>query len=145
MGYTMSTQVQPETALRIFAIHSHESFAMARERKDGQETPGARLARLRREKGITQVELAERLGVTQSVVSDYERDALRLNSELIVQLTQILGVSADELLGLAKPAQSNAPIKNRRLYRQLQNIERLPKRDQQALLRTIDAFLSKAQ
>ena len=99
----------------------------------------------RREKGITQVELAERLGVTQSVVSDYERDALRLNSELIVQLTQILGVSADELLGLVKPAQNNAPIKNRRLYRQLQNIEKLPKRDQQALLRTIDAFLTKAQ
>jgi hypothetical protein len=27
----------------------------------------------------------------------------------------------------------------------LQNIEKLPKRDQQALLRTIDAFLAKAQ
>jgi len=39
---------------------------------------------------------------------------------------------------------NNRPIKNRRLYRQLQNIEKLPKRDQQALLRTIDAFLAKA-
>jgi transcriptional regulator with XRE-family HTH domain len=112
--------------------------------KAGQETPGSRLARLRRDKGITQVELAERLGVTQSVVSDYERDALRLNSELILQLTAILGVSADELLGVAKPTASSAPIKNRRLYRQLQNIDKLPKRDQQALLRTIDAFLAKA-
>jgi transcriptional regulator with XRE-family HTH domain len=116
---------------------------MARERKSAQETPGTRLARLRRDKGITQIELAERLGVTQSVVSDYERDALRLNSELIVQLIEILGVSADELLGVAKAPKSSAPIKNRRLYRQLQSIEKLPKRDQQALLRTIDAFLSK--
>jgi hypothetical protein len=41
-------------------------------------------------------------------------------------------------------AGSFGPVKNRRLYRQLQNIEKLPKRDLQALLRTIDAFLAKA-
>ena len=93
------------------------------DRKNEKESPGTRLARLRRDKGITQIELAERLGVTQSVVSDYERDVLRLNSELILQLTQILGVSADELLGMAKIPASSGPIKNRRLYRQLQNIE----------------------
>jgi len=40
---------------------------------------------------------------------------------------------------------NNRSVKNRRLYRQLQNIEKLPKRGQQALLRTIDAFLAKAQ
>lgn len=117
---------------------------MARESKVEQETPGSRVARLRREKGITQIELAEKLGVTQSVVSDYERDMLRLNGELIVQLTAILKVSADEILGLEKMTPREAVVKNRRLYRQLQDIDRLPKRDQEALFRTIDAFLSKA-
>lgn len=38
----------------------------------------------------------------------------------------------------------SARIGNRLLYRQLQSIDRLPKRDQEALFRTIDAFLSKA-
>jgi len=139
----MSTQAALETGPTLPSGHQG-AFDVAKG-KDGQETtPGARLARLRRDKGITQIELAERLGVTQSVVSDYERDVLRLNSELIVQLIEILGVSADELLGVAKTPAGNAPMKNRRLYRQLQNIEKLPKRDQQALLRTIDAFLAKA-
>jgi len=63
-----------------------------------------------------------------------ERDVLRLNRDLIVQLTQILGVSADESLGLSKLTESRAPLKNRRLVRQLQNIEKLLKRDHQALL-----------
>ena len=117
---------------------------MARERKVEQETPGSRVARLRREKGITQIEIAEKLGITQSVVSDYERDVLRLNGELIVQLTGILNVSADEILGLEKITRREVAIKNRRLYRQLQDIDKLPKRDQQALFRTIDAFLAKA-
>jgi len=106
------------------------------------ESPGERLARLRRDRGITQEELAEMLGVSQPVVSDYERGELRLHGELILQLTQILGVSADDLLGL-KPMKSAEGVGNRRLARRLQQIEKLPRRDQQAILRTIDAFLAK--
>jgi transcriptional regulator with XRE-family HTH domain len=70
---------------------------------------GARLARLRRERGMTQVELAERLGVSQPIVSDYERGELRLHGELIVRLTEILRVSAEELLGL-EPARAAAML-----------------------------------
>ena len=104
------------------------------------ETLGARLARLRRERGLTQVELAQRLGVAQPVVSDYERGELRLHGQLIVKLTEILGVTSEELLGLKK-SPAGAAIKNRRLLKRLQEIEQLPRRDQQALLRTIDRFL----
>lgn len=143
MDYTMSIEVFVKTDPTISASHLRGLWSMAKQRRIGQETPGTRLARLRKDKGITQIELAQQLGVTQSVVSDYERDALRLNSELIMQLIVILGISADELLGVTKSAASTVPIKNRRLYRQLQSIDKLPKRDQQALLRTIDAFLSK--
>jgi transcriptional regulator with XRE-family HTH domain len=110
-----------------------------------QDTLGTRIARLRRDKGMTQVELAERLGVTQPAVSDYENDDIRLPADVVVQIATILGVSTDELLGLKKAAAKNAASpKNRRLYRRLQDIEKLPRRDQQALLRTIEAFLSKA-
>lgn len=110
----------------------------------GTETIGARIARLRRDKGMTQQELARLLNVTQPVVSDYENDVIKVSGETVIQLAQALGSSADEILGLEKSARTNGPMKNRRLYRQLQNIEKLPKRDQQALLRTIDAFLAKA-
>jgi transcriptional regulator with XRE-family HTH domain len=108
--------------------------------QDKPETIGQRLARLRRERGLTQVELAQRLGVAQPVVSDYERGELRLHGQLIVKLTDILAVSSEELLGL-KRSPSNGPIRNRRLLRRLQDIDKLPRRDQQALLRTIDRFL----
>lgn len=106
-----------------------------------RETIGQRLARIRRERGMTQAEIAEKLGVAQPVVSDYERGELRLHGELIVKLTQILRVSSEELLGLEKAKGNGTPVKNRRLARRIQEIERLPRRDQQALLRTIDRFL----
>lgn len=101
---------------------------------------------MRRQKSLTQNELARALNVSQPVVSDYENDVIKLSGETIVALTQILGASADEILGLEKPARAaSASIKNRRIYRQLQSIDRLPKRDQEALARTIDAFLAKGQ
>jgi transcriptional regulator with XRE-family HTH domain len=110
------------------------------------ETLGYRIARLRREKGLTQAELAQQLKVSQPVVSDYENDVIRLPADVVVQIAEILGASTDELLGRKAPvARSNGTsIKNRRLYRRMQEIEKLPRRDQEALLRTIEAFISKS-
>jgi len=117
----------------------------ARVSKNQPESIGERLARLRRERGITQAELAEKLGIVQPVVSDYERGELRLHGQLIVELTKILGVSADELLGIEATRKATSPTGSRRLLRRVQELDRLPKRDQQAVLRTIDAFLVKAK
>lgn len=77
-------------------------------------------------------------------MSDYERGELRLHGELIVKLTEILRVRAEELLGLESPPRA-AAVPARRVLRRLQEIARLPRRDQQALLRTIDAFLKSAR
>ena len=83
-------------------------------------------------------------GVTQPVVSDYEHGELRVHGELIIELAEILRTSANEILGLEKNGKTETAVKNRRLHRRLQAIDKLPRRVQEALLRTIDAFLSKA-
>ena len=67
------------------------------------ESFGVRLARLRKERGFTQVELAEKSGMIQALVSDYERDKLRPYADVVVRLALALDVSTDELLGLARP------------------------------------------
>lgn len=132
----------PESVPTITSDRTAEVSALLAASKKNEETMGERLARLRRDRGITQAELAERLGVAQPMISGYERDTIRLHGEVIVQLTRILDVTADELLGLGEP-KSQGPVKNRRLLRQLQQLDKLPRRDQQALVRTIDAFLRK--
>ena len=101
---------------------------------------GKRLARLRKERGYTQIELAEKTGIIQPVLSDYERGMLRPHPDTLIRLATALQVSADELLGLKPPAKNGTPL-NRRFLRRLQAVDKLPKRDQEALLRTIDAFL----
>lgn len=106
-----------------------------------RETLGQRLARFRKEKGFTQVELAQRMGITQALITDYERDKLRPYAEMVVRFALALGTSTDEVLGVRKTKPAGA-FANRRFLRRLEALAHLPKRDQEALLRTIDAFLA---
>ena len=103
---------------------------------------GQRIRAIREERGLSQVELAEVLGTYQTVVSAIERGVRGLTVQQVVKLATALDASPDRILGRTG-SQSEPGLKDRRFLRRLQKIERLPKRDQQALLRTIDAFLSK--
>jgi transcriptional regulator with XRE-family HTH domain len=121
------------------------SSAPAKTAPHSPESFGQRLARLRKERGFTQVELAEKSGMIQALISDYERDKLRPYADVVVRFSLVLGVSTDELLGVERPKKPTAAEKNRRFLRRLQLVDSLPKRDQDALLRTIDAFLTRAK
>jgi transcriptional regulator with XRE-family HTH domain len=91
-----------------------------------------------------QVQLAEALGIDQSLISEYERGVVRVHGALLAGLAKTLRVSADEILGL-RPQRSNGSLDlDPRFARRLQQIKRLPKRDKQALLRNIDNFLKGA-
>ncbi len=106
---------------------------------------GARVRSLRQQRGITQVELALAMHLTQSNVSAIERGVRGITIHQVVELARILRVTTDEILGQGhEPHSGTPPVRDRRFLRRLQMIGRLPKRDQQALLRTIDAFLAKA-
>lgn len=59
---------------------------------------GEFLYSLRKEKGITQADLAERLGVTNKAVSKWETGEAMPETGLLKPLSQIFGVTVDELL-----------------------------------------------
>lgn len=62
------------------------------------ETLGKTIARLRKERGMTQLELADLMGVTDKAVSKWERDLSCPDINSFPQLAKALHVSADELL-----------------------------------------------
>ena len=105
---------------------------------------GQRLAELRRLRGLTQVQLAEKLGSTQRAITYYENEAEYPPVETIVELARILSVSTDELLGLKiiKPTQEVVDITTdpelRRLWRKFQQVAEWPEKDQNAVIRIIN-------
>ena len=58
-----------------------------------------RLAALRRERGMTQAELAARLGISKSAVSMYERGNREPELDLLQEMADLFGVSVSSLLG----------------------------------------------
>lgn len=61
---------------------------------------GQRLKELRVQAGMTQLQLAQRMGVTKSVVSFYELQERTPSPDILVKLSGIFKVSTDYLLGL---------------------------------------------
>jgi transcriptional regulator with XRE-family HTH domain len=106
----------------------------------GKETIGQRIARIRKHRGFTQAELANRMGIIQKLVSDYECDNIRPHPEMLARFAVTLELTTDELIGL-KPRKTNDTITNRRLLRRLKDIQALPKKAQDTLIEVIDLAL----
>ncbi len=62
------------------------------------DTLGKRISELRREKGLTQDDVAEKLHVSPQAVSKWENDQTCPDISLLPDLSKILGVSVDHLL-----------------------------------------------
>ena len=103
---------------------------------------GRRIRDLRKRQGMTQIELAAELGINQSAVSDYEKGEVRIHAAMLAGLARVLKSSADEILGLEK-AKGKGHAPDRRFLRRIERLHQLSRRDQQAILGTIDAFLAK--
>ena len=62
-------------------------------------TMGKKIRALREKEGLTQEQLAEKLGVSPQAVSKWENDQSCPDISILPELAKILGVSTDELLG----------------------------------------------
>lgn len=73
---------------------------------------GEAIASLRKKKGMTQNELAEKMNVTDKAVSKWERDLSCPDINTISKLADILDVSVEELLKAKKKDNSNTKMKD---------------------------------
>lgn len=103
---------------------------------------GRRLVELRKQRGLTQVQLAEAICSTQRAISYYENEAGYPPVPAIASLAKALNVSADELIGV-KRVQRKSELETpemRRLWKKLQQVAELPEKDQRVVVRLINSL-----
>jgi transcriptional regulator with XRE-family HTH domain len=112
----------------LYSTHDREESVPRRKTRPSTEerSIGERVTALRKARGITQVELAARLGMSQPLLSKYERGELRMHGALVAQLARTLRSSSDQLLGITRLRVDDA-LKDRRFAQRLQKIDRLSK------------------
>ena len=73
-----------------------------------KKTLGTVIAELRKQHGMTQLELAEKMGVSDKAVSKWERDLSCPDINSLPTLAEVLGVSVEELMQTKKDAEAPA-------------------------------------
>jgi transcriptional regulator with XRE-family HTH domain len=104
---------------------------------------GQRLAEARKAQGLTQVELAERLGVAQQTLAHYEVGRFRVPVALVIQMARELRFSLDDVLMGRSSAGKRGPAS--KLELQMEAVARLPKSKQRFVVDMIDAVLAQSQ
>jgi len=106
---------------------------------------GNRITALRKDAGLTQVQLAQALNVSQQAVQSWETGRRRIQISILPAVAKILSVSLEGLLGeetLISP-RKRGPAS--RLEQQFQVISQLPKSKQKFVSEMLDAVIAKAQ
>lgn len=106
---------------------------------------GARLAKLRKEAGVTQVQLAALLGYSQQQIASFECGRRRIPLSAIPDLLDALGVSFETLLGVEpQPKKRRKRGPPSKLEQQMERISRLPRSEQRFVSKMIETALSQA-
>ena len=108
------------------------------------EQLGQRIASLRKARGFTQVQLAERLGVAQQTLAHYEAGRLRLLAGALPRLAEYLDVSVEELIGGAPKRAKGKRGPQPKLLQQLEAVSALPRSKQRIVSQVLDSMLAQA-
>lgn len=76
---------------------------------------GKNLEKLRKDNKVSQARLGEVLGITQQMVSNYEKESSQPNIELLVKMADFFKVSIDSLVGYS-------PINNEEMVTQRERL-----------------------
>jgi len=102
---------------------------------------GERIVAAREEAGLSQRELADKLGITQRALSWWEREPVALKPEQMAALAAALGVTTDYLLGVEVPKKrGTGPTgKARKVF---EAVSKLPRHQQQKIVDVVETFVA---
>lgn len=102
----------------------------------------SKLRSLRKSRGWSQGQLAQKIGADLQRISKYERGVIWPTMELMVKIAKVFDVSVDFLIRDDKHA-AVGKIKNQKLLNQLEEINNLPEKDQDTVVSFLDAFIKR--
>lgn len=102
---------------------------------------GERLVLIRQRAGLSQTQVADKLGVSQQAYAGWERSTTALRPDDMAKLAEVLSTTTDELLGKqAAPKRGTGPVgKAKALF---DRVSALPRDRQQRILITVEDMLA---
>jgi len=105
---------------------------------------GKSLVAARLRLGLSQAQVASRLGVTQQAYAGWERRTMAIKPQQVARLAEVLEVGLEDLLG-GKPAPARPKLPAGRAYDAFARVARLQPQEQKRLLDVVEDLLSAAE
>ena len=102
-----------------------------------QKIIGSKIQEIRKQKGLTQEQLAERVNISPHYLSALERGVYNIKLDLLVDILNILNCSADEVF--QDVVNSSSKVKASQLSEKLKT---LPLTEQRKILEVVDTMVS---
>jgi len=99
------------------------------------------LRKIRKEHGMTMKHLAERIGVSESAISQYENGKRQPGYETLIELSRIFDVSTDYILGIEDMDELSVSHADLELIKTYKAAKQSDKEHVNALIKAIDKFL----
>jgi transcriptional regulator with XRE-family HTH domain len=112
---------------------------MGRPAKTKRSKLGERIAALRERAGLSQEQLADKVGSNQKTVAYWERRAVALKPAQIDAIASALGCTHQEILGVEAPKQRGGPIGKAKAI--FDRVSALPRDRQQKILGAVEDML----
>jgi len=103
---------------------------------------GQRLFAAREARGLSQTQVAEKLGITQSSYADWERYTVALRPEQLALLAEVLEVTVEDLLG-TKPKNRRGTGPAGKMRQLFEAATVLPRTQQQKIVDILEPFVSR--
>jgi len=122
---------------------NHKTYSLLSMRDESffQEL-GQRIASLRQNAGLSQIQLAQQLGLKQQTLATYESATRRIPSSLLIPLTEIFAIALEELLGAQRPKAKRGPAP--KLQNQIEQVSHLSKSKQKFVSDFLETVLQGA-
>lgn len=106
---------------------------------------GNRIQDLRKQKGLTQADLAELVKVSLTQMQRYEAKGVQPPANVLLSIANVLDTSVDFLMSGDKNQRVKQALKDAELINQFKAVEQMSDKDKGVIKALIDAFITKKQ
>jgi transcriptional regulator with XRE-family HTH domain len=106
---------------------------------------GDRIKDLRKQKNLSQSELADKVGISYAQIGRYETKGSQPPAETLKKIADALGVSPDFLIYGTSDEKAKTKLTDADLINQFKAIENMDEEDRNVVKKLIDAFITKKQ
>jgi transcriptional regulator with XRE-family HTH domain len=102
---------------------------------------GERIAELRKEKDLSQQDLADKVKISRAQMNRYENQAVQPPADVLNKLSKVLDTTVDYIINGAIEAKAKAALKDNKILEQYKELEHMPEPEKLMIVKVINALI----